>query len=134
MQRSFKSELAQLAEIQAAMAKAVTTGSGNWRRELVDLRRKLQTQITAVALAIDDCEIFKDNNEIKRNLRDSLSAMRSALALHQGDWPAVSIDPSDPAYVNSTAAVRAAIGPSLSSRAMPWTVPTRRCVNRKCSS
>jgi hypothetical protein len=34
--------------------------------------------------------------------------MRSALALHQANWPAVSIDPSNPDYAQSTANVRAA--------------------------
>jgi hypothetical protein len=105
---SFKEAVAELEAIQAAMASLSKQDDSNWRRDFIDLRRRLQSQITQVSLAITRCLPLSRDDRLVRELKDALSRMRTAVALHQANWPAVSIDASSPEYLQSTSGVREA--------------------------
>lgn len=104
----FRSAVEELETIQQQLASVAKEQGCDWRRELIDLRRKLQMQIGVVAAAIGNTPSLSRDSERGPALSEALSKMRSALALHQANWPAVSIDPASFQYAQSTATVRAA--------------------------
>ena len=104
----FRQAFSELVRIQAAIVDVTKAADADWRRQLIQLRRRAQTQMSDVAHALDQCRILSADTGIGRELREALSKMRSTLALHQANWSAVAIDPLNPDFVRSTAAVRAA--------------------------
>ena len=105
--QAFRESVAELERVQAAMARVSNSGGENWKREFIELRRQLQAQIGLVARAASDCRRLT-TSDVARDIQESLSRMRTAVALHQANWPAVSIVPADPGYIESSASVRAA--------------------------
>src|SRR5688572_10161361 len=79
----------------------------DWKQEFIEMRRQLQLQLTTVVHAADRCEKIKRNPDATAQLREGWTKMRSALALHQANWPAVKIDRSDPGYIESVSRTRA---------------------------
>jgi hypothetical protein len=77
-----------------------------WKKEFIEMRRQLQVQLTAVAAAADRCNQIKSNPEAASQLREGWTKMRSALALHQANWPAVRIDRENPGYIDSVSKTR----------------------------
>jgi hypothetical protein len=106
--QAFREAVAELERVQAAMADVTNSGGENWKREFIDLRRQLQAQIGQVARAASACRGLATSDVLARDIQEALSRMRTAVALHQANWPAVSIDPADPGYIKSSASVRAA--------------------------
>ena len=106
--QSFRSAVAELQLIQAAIVEASGRTDDGWKHALIDLRRRLQVQITEVSDAIKACAAISADPEAQRSLSQALSRMRSAVALHQARWPAVQINRGDPGYLQSVAGVRAA--------------------------
>lgn len=101
-------EIAVMERIQAEIA-AVTGRSDQERKhELVKLRRLLSEQIGRVSVAGE--AIFGDAvaPHLTAEYRARLSAMRSAIALHQANWPAVSLDSADAGFTRSVLAARSA--------------------------
>ena len=78
-----------------------------WKREFIDMRRQLQLQLTAVVTAADQCGEIKRQPEAATKLREGWTRMRSSLALHQANWPAVRIDREHPGYIDSVSKTRA---------------------------
>jgi len=78
-----------------------------WKREFIDMRRQLQLQLTEVATAADKCSEIKRQPEASIKLREGWTRMRSTLALHQANWPAVKIDREHPGYIDSVSKTRA---------------------------
>ncbi len=106
--RSLREAVAKLAMLQRSLA-ALSGGDenqANWRHQHIDYRRDLQAQIgTISSLAATIDGLAPDDRSA---LGDALSRMRTALALHQADWPAVSIRPNDLLYRQSVQRVRIA--------------------------
>lgn len=94
--------------IQAEIVRNSEAGDVEWRRRLVDLRRGLQDSLVGMRTAVQRCEAEGSDAGICREFASALSTMRSVLALHQARWPAVAIEPSDPAYRQSTQDLRRA--------------------------
>ena len=103
----FSDALAELERILTSMAEMSKRTDDAWKKEFIDMRRQLQLQLTSVASAADQCAQIRSNPEAAAKLREGWTKMRSALALHQANWPAVKIDRADPAYVDSVTKTRA---------------------------
>ncbi len=56
---------------------------------------------------LSDYEANGGDKQLCADFAHALSAMRSAVALHQVEWPAVAIDVADPAYKESVGKLRA---------------------------
>lgn len=98
---TFLAAVAELGRIQREIVLVSAAERDGWRRDLIELRRALQAQITLVSQTIDE-------RAADDALREALNQMRSKVALHQANWPAVAIDRADPAYRASVQDVRAA--------------------------
>ena len=105
---AFRDGVSELERIQAKMAGLSKCDEADWRRGLIDLRRQLQSQISRVATVAKDCDRLVSDQRLASQVRDALSHMRSTLALHQADWPAVAIDPESLDYRMSVESVRTA--------------------------
>ena len=105
--QAFSDALADLERILKAMAETSKRTDEAWKKEFIEMRRQLQLQLAVVASAADQCAQIKSNPESAAKLREGWTKMRSALALHQANWPAVRIDRADPAYLESVNKTRA---------------------------
>jgi hypothetical protein len=74
--------------------------------DLVFWRRKLAEQMQAMALAAESWPPFQAERSVMDAFRQRFSAFRSALALHQAAFPAVTLDAESAAYAASVARVR----------------------------
>jgi hypothetical protein len=106
--RALASALTELERIQSAMAGLSTSDLTEWRRELINLRRQLQLQITELGEVAERCDGLHRRSDLGHDFWENFAKMRTAVALHQARWPAVAIDQADPAYQQSIAGVRAA--------------------------
>ena len=99
--------LAELQDLQRQIA--ATTGSrpDGWRHEMVRLRRRMAEQIGALIPLVNPGEGGRDTPQFD-SFRKAVSRFRTAVAEHQGRWPAVLLDVSDPDYVASLTRVRSA--------------------------
>lgn len=88
------------------MARLATERGDDWRLATVRLRRKLQDQIAVIGAAMGGVDASLTAAEEFETFRRALSAVRSQLAMHQAQWPVVSIEPENPDYKASAAALR----------------------------
>ena len=105
--QAFSEALAELERILTAMAEMSKRTDPDWKREFIEMRRQLQSQLATVAAAADQCLQIKGNPEAATKLREGWTKMRSSLALHQANWPAVRIDREDKSYLDSASKTRA---------------------------
>lgn len=84
--------------IQRAFASNSGQEDPNWRRKIIDLRRELQDSLVRVRTALEAAEQAEGRTPTFQALASALSTLRSAIALHQAEWPAVAIDTGDPSY------------------------------------
>ena len=103
--RALRSAIAQFEAIIAEMKEISRRSDSERRGELVRLRRALSNQVMLVREA--GATTFGDaiDDPLAREFRLRLSAVLSAIALHQANWPAVSIDEGSDAFRASSANV-----------------------------
>lgn len=70
----------------------------DWRRGMVELRRALQDRLIAIRGALQAYEDSCGRSPDTEKLASALSALRTAIALHQANWPVVAIDTDDSGY------------------------------------
>lgn len=68
------------------------------RKEMIRIRRVISTHIARIAELIPE---ISSEGAINANLRGEFSKVRHAIALHQANWPVVSIDFENPEYLTS---------------------------------
>ncbi len=98
--------LAELRRIMNDLHRVSRRADAERRHDLVRLRRQLSEQMPTISAAAEHCAPLIQHPELFREFRERFSAMRSAIALHQARWPAVSIDEGGEPYRQSAAAVR----------------------------
>lgn len=98
---AFRAAVAELGRIQSDIVAASCSDHDGWRRDLIALRRTLQAQMTMLSQLIDGGDV-----DTPAELREALNRMRSKVALHQANWPAVAIDRDHPDYRASVQNVR----------------------------
>ena len=101
-------ELDALERIQADMA-AITSRSDDRRRhDLIELRRKLAAQIATIGTAVEPFLSTLQDVGLSQTYRQKFSRMRSAAAIHQANWPAVTLGDNPEKYQKSANSVREA--------------------------
>ena len=78
----------------------------NRKQALVTARRRLAEEVGKIGPLIEQDEELAKAPDKQRELARIFSSMRSALAQHQADWPAVTIDDDPEAYRASSLRVR----------------------------
>lgn len=106
--RRLRASLDAFERIQSDFANNSDQRDPDWRRRLVALRKDLQDSLIAIRTALQAHEEAAGRSEAGDALNKGLSAMRSAIALHQAEWPAVAIDTQSEAYRGSVRTLRAA--------------------------
>lgn len=100
--------LAAWNQTRSDLARQATERQDNWRFTTVQLRRKLQEHIAAIAAATIGLDVGAHAAGELETFRRALATLRTQLAMHQAQWPAVSIQPDDKEYKASTAVLRQA--------------------------
>lgn len=98
-------------DFERTQSRIVTNSAGldaDWRRSLIGLRSQLQDHLVGMRTALRACEGAGADAAACSDFARALSDMRSVLALHQAQWPAVAIDTADAAYQRSTDELRRA--------------------------
>lgn len=103
-----RASLEAFESIQSDFARNSDQHDPAWRRHLVGLRKNLQDSLIAIRTALQAYEEKHGRSEAGDALAKGLSAMRSAIALHQAEWPAVAIDTESQAYRAAVRTLRAA--------------------------
>lgn len=106
--RSVLVEVDLLEAIQAELAGVASRTDDQRRLDLVDLRRKLADQIARTRPVAEPLFAAQGDAALLQGFRERFSAMRSAAALHQANWPAVSLGERVEEYRASALAVREA--------------------------
>lgn len=101
------SAISQLQQILDDLYQISNRGDAERKLDLVQLRRQLSHQMQAIGDAVQTCPIFLRSPDLVREFREQFSLTRSAIALHQATWPAVSVDAGLDGYRQSAAKVRA---------------------------
>ena len=104
--QSFGDALSELERMLKAMAEMSKRTDATWKREFIEMRRRLQVQLSLVATTAQECDRIKGDPKALGQLRESMARMRSNLALHQANWPAVAIDPTNFDYTESVRKAR----------------------------
>lgn len=108
--------LARVEALQAALQQATSRTDHERKLEIVNLRRSLALELGGISAAAEREPWIADNQELAHEFHTRFSAMRSMLALHQSQWPAVSLDDVKQPYHESTRAIRRA-----SAEFLDWT-------------
>lgn len=103
--KCLKDVVARIEDIDRQIATIMRVREENWRHSLVRARRELAEAVAAASAEITS--LSNDRDPHVEDLRTKLSAFRHALALHQANHPASSIDNSQ-AYKLSNDVVRCA--------------------------
>jgi hypothetical protein len=103
---AFRQSVTDLERLQANMASVTAEAGQDWKRELIQLRRDVQIQLTAVRQIAEQGNILKDQPDLWSGFMKAFANMRATLALHQADWPDVKIELSDSVYQQSVANIR----------------------------
>ncbi|NJS13266.1 MAG: hypothetical protein HC788_00195 [Sphingopyxis sp.] len=91
-------ELQILEQIQTRLAHMATRQDNARKAETVALRRELSKQIGILGEAGRATLGQSADAEFYDEYRKRLSAMRTAIALHQSEWPAISLDETAEGY------------------------------------
>lgn len=96
-------ELSTFAQIIAALAAIAARTDPGRRSELVTLRKKLSDHI--VRMRDIGVQVFNDAGQptLAHEFRSRLSNVLNLVAMHQANWPAVTIDDGNAAYRQSAA-------------------------------
>jgi hypothetical protein len=97
-------ELTGLEHILDELAGIASRTDDSRRHELIQLRKRLAAQIAEIGRLADPLFSAGDP-ETARVYRAKFSAMRSATAMHQANWPAVRLDDGEAGYRVSSNAV-----------------------------
>lgn len=103
---SVQRALDQLEKVQEKLADVATRNDDRRKADLINFRRELSHQIAEVGRILEPVITGTGDPELLSIYRKKLSAMRSAAAMHQANWPAVSLDESPAEYAASARGVR----------------------------
>jgi len=102
------SDLDALEGIQADLAAIATRDDAQRRHDLIRLRRDLAAQIALIGKVADPYFASLPAAGLYLAFRERFSRMRSAAAIHQASWPAVTLGDDPGQYRQSAHSVREA--------------------------
>jgi hypothetical protein len=94
-------ELQALEQIQTQLTEVSKRQDAARKAETVTLRRELAKQLGVLGDVGRAALAKPADAEFYNEYRQRLSAMRTAIALHQSEWPAVTLDEAPAAYLQS---------------------------------
>lgn len=100
-------ELDVLEGIQGELIALSTRSDANRRFDLVKLRRRLSSQIGEVGSVTEAVLSAIADADTLQMYREKFSRVRSATAIHQASWPAVTLDERKDEYLESAMGVNA---------------------------
>ena len=100
--------LDRLEQVQADLSTISARTDDRRRADLVNLRRQLSDAIAHVGEVANPVVTRRCDADDQRLYRAKFSAMRSATALHQANWPAVTLDDAPDQHRESARGVRVA--------------------------
>lgn len=106
-------EIDLLERVQAELASIATRDDDRRRHDLIEFRRRLAGQIAAVGRVSEPLIARLGDQTVMQAYREKFSSMPTAAAMHQAQWPAVSLGERDTEYRASASAVREANGAFL---------------------
>lgn len=101
-------EIDALEQVQAELASVADRNDDRRRHDLIELRRKLSAQITRIGQVAGPVISDRNDPALLQAFRQKFSQMRSAAAIHQASWPAVSLGERKEEYRASAISVREA--------------------------
>jgi seryl-tRNA(Sec) selenium transferase len=99
--------LREFENTRAQIVRNSAESNPQWRQSLVNLRRTLQDSVAKMRAALSVYENDGGNKQYCAAFAKALSSMRNAIAIHQAEWPAVSIEIENPEYNESVQRLRA---------------------------
>lgn len=105
---ALKQAIATIEEVARRYHSPPELRGGEWRRKQVADRRLVLEALTELAAAGRRHLVARGDETLLRRFEDAVTRFRHALALHQANWPVVSIDPEDLDYLRSRQNVRVA--------------------------
>ncbi|HSX55089.1 MAG TPA: hypothetical protein VLG14_07315 [Sphingomonas sp.] len=106
--RELAGALDRLEAIHAEIAAITARTDEGRKRELVEKRRALAMQLGTVAALADGAIMATRDAELVLAYRARLSNLRSKMAMHQADWPAVRLGEGGEAFRASARRMREA--------------------------
>jgi len=106
--RTVAREIDALEQVQAELANVASRDDDRRRHDLIDLRRKLSAQIARTGQVAETLIARSTDPALRQAYRSKFSRMRAAAAMHQADWPAVSLGERQNEYRASALKVREA--------------------------
>jgi hypothetical protein len=117
--KALLAELRTLERIQADLTQLAGRQDNARKAETVELRRQLAHQIGVLSELGRLTLNAPSDQDVYTDFRTRLSAMRSAIALHQAEWPAVALDTAPEEYLRSAQRVLKA-----KEAFTPWAIRT----------
>lgn len=105
---SVEREIGLLEQVQMQMAEISRRADDGRRQDLIDLRRQLAVRIVEVGRIAEPMIVQTGDPLLLKTYREKISRMRFAAAMHQADWPAVTLGDRPEEFLVSAAAVREA--------------------------
>ncbi len=99
----FLAEVDKLERLKAEIAQLTRRTDGDHRQQVVQVRRQIAAQLFAVGTAGE--RLFARSPDLA-TFRTKYSALRSATAAHQAEWPAVLLRERRDAFLASTEPMR----------------------------
>jgi hypothetical protein len=112
-------ELRTLEQIQTELTQLSTRHDAARKAETVKLRRQLAHQLGVLGNLGTAVLSVEADKQLYEAYRSRLSVMRSAIALHQAEWPAVTLDDAPQEYHLSAQRVLKA-----KQEFTPWAIAT----------
>jgi hypothetical protein len=103
---ALRQALADLVTAEKGVAAVSDRKDAERKADLVKARRRIAEQLGVVGGLIEREPSLSGDDDAKTRITRLFSAMRSQLAMHQANWPAIRIDDDPVAYRDSAMAVR----------------------------
>jgi hypothetical protein len=102
-------ELNALFDVQARVQSLSQMALADSKRTLIDIRKDLTHCISRIHGLVADHAILAARPSVDSEFRGRLSKVRTVIALHQAEWPAVELDSRPDDYFRSAGHVTATI-------------------------
>jgi hypothetical protein len=106
--KDLEDAIAHFEALRAMIIENNRSEGDDWRRILVELRRRLQNSVAEMRTSLDGHRAHGLDADLYAKFVKALSQLRSAIAQHQAEWPAVVIDAKNSKFLESAQSLRTA--------------------------
>jgi hypothetical protein len=90
--REIRSAFREMEDLFSAAAAVRSSNTIGWRREAIDVRRRLAAKLSEVSAMLSAVQPSSPATQAYEACRRALADLRDRLATHQANWPMVAID------------------------------------------